>query len=264
MLSDDYLYRFGGIARLYGQPALEKLARCHALVIGVGGVGSWAAEALARTGVGQLTLVDHDDVCLSNTNRQLPAITDQVGRFKVAVLAERFRGINPELKTKTLSEPFTAASAESILQTPYDVVVDAIDDLANKCLLIAECHQRHLPVVTTGGAGGRRNPALIQVADLTESFQDPLLAQVRKVLRKQYGFSREEGVRFGVPTVFSTERPYYPTADGCVVQEGKDKPQGPLDCTTGYGTATFVTGAYGFTAASAAVQILVNPTNSST
>lgn len=258
MLSPDYLYRFGGIGRLYGQQALELLANTHAVVVGVGGVGSWAAEALARTGVGKLTLIDFDDICISNTNRQLPALQGEVGKLKVEVLHQRLQLINPEIQVQALAESFDSDSVDRHLGQELDIVVDAIDGLANKCLLIAECKRRGLPIVTTGGAGGRRDPSLIKVDDLSRSFQDPLLARVRKTLRQQYGFSNQEGDEFGVPTVFSTERPYYPTADGCVTQAGKDKPQGPLDCNTGYGTATFVTGAYGFAAASLAIQILVS------
>ncbi|MCB0386227.1 MAG: tRNA threonylcarbamoyladenosine dehydratase, partial [Bdellovibrionales bacterium] len=161
---------------------------------------------------------------------------------------------------RTMTESFERATADRILGCGLNLVVDAIDDLTNKCFLIAECQKRNIPVVTTGGAGGRRDPSLIRVADLSQSFQDPLLARVRKTLRQEYGYPKDENESFQVPTVFSTERPYYPTADGCAVQSGpKDKkPKGPLDCTTGYGTATFVTGAYGFSAASLAIQILVD------
>lgn len=260
MVSDDYAFRFGGIGRLYGTKSLQTLAASHVAVVGLGGVGSWAAEALARSGVGTLTLIDYDDICLSNINRQLPATQEQVGKLKIDVLKNRFLSINPELKIHLKDKGFDPSSCTDLFDGGFNLVVDAIDDLPNKCLLIAECQKREISLVTTGGAGGRRDPSLIRIADLSQSFQDPLLARVRKVLRQEYGYSKNEDDLFHVPTVFSTERPYYPTADGCVVQSSaKDKkPKGPLDCNTGYGTATFVTGAYGFAAASVAVQILVD------
>lgn len=236
--------RFGGLARLYGADGLERLHRAKVCVVGVGGVGSWAAEALARSGVGQITLVDLDDVCLSNVNRQLHALDGAIGRPKVEVMAERIHAIHPGCQVRAVAEFFTETTAEQILGVPFDFVVDAIDQVTNKCLLIARCRQKALPIVCAGGAGGRRNPAAVQVADLAQTTHDALLQQVRKKLRDDHGFPRDPKATFGVPCVFSTE-PAIPPAEGCA---------GRVTCDNGYGTASFVTGTFGLVAASCVVS----------
>src|SRR5688572_28200628 len=170
----DYNQRFSGIARLYGTDGAARLRSAHVAVIGVGGVGSWAVEALARSGVAALTLIDLDEVCVSNINRQLPALTSEVGKSKVLVLKQRLQGINHNCIVTAVEEFFTAASAEHLLATPYDYVVDAIDSLANKCLLIARCRDKNIPVITVGGAGGRRDPTAIKIDDLAFASHDPL------------------------------------------------------------------------------------------
>ena len=140
-MNDDYLARFGGISRLFGSAALARLSAAHVCVVGVGGVGSWTVEGLARSGIGALTLIDLDDVCLTNVNRQVHALDGQVGRAKVEVLAERVRLINPVCRVMTLMEFFTKASADRMLETKFDYVVDAIDSVTNKALLLAECQE---------------------------------------------------------------------------------------------------------------------------
>jgi tRNA A37 threonylcarbamoyladenosine dehydratase len=254
----DYETRFSGIARLHGAAGLARLRRAHVAIIGVGGVGSWTVEALARSGVGQLTLVDLDDVCLSNVNRQLPALDGEIGRPKVEVLARRIRVINPECVVHVRADFFTAATAESILAAGFDHVVDAIDDLANKCLLIARCRERNIPVVTTGGAGGRRDPTAVRVTDLGRSTHDRLLLQVRKRLRKEFGFPAEPDRSFNVACVYSGEPPVYPRPDGTVCAAREEDSALRLDCESGYGTAAFVTGAFGFAAAAAVVRQLTD------
>src|SRR5262245_31811925 len=176
--------RFGGILRLYGKDGQERLRHAHVCVIGIGGVGSWAVEALARSGIGNLTLVDLDDVCISNVNRQLHAVTGEFGKPKVEVMAERVKLINPDCPVHAQQLLFTAGTAETLLATNYDCVLDAIDQTAMKALLIARCCNRGLPIVTTGGAGGRRDPTAIRVDDLARSTHDGLLAATRKLLRE--------------------------------------------------------------------------------
>lgn len=253
-LSDDYVARFGGLGRLYGAAALPRLQAAHVAVIGVGGVGSWVVEGLARSGVGALTLVDLDDVCVTNTNRQLHALTGNVGRSKVAVLAERVRAINPECRVTEAMEFFTAHSAERLLAPRYDWLVDAIDGMSNKALLIASCVTANQPLLTVGGAGGRRDATRIRVGDLGESQGDDLLRLVRKKLRRDHGFARGEGNTYGIPCVFSNEKPVYPWADGSCSTEPEPGTSLKLDCASGFGTGVFVTGAFGFAAAGEVVR----------
>ena len=255
--TSDYRTRFSGIARLYGHRGLERLHRAHICVVGVGGVGSWAVEALARSGIGALTLIDLDEVCLSNTNRQLPALTHEVGKAKVEVLAERVHGINPGCSITSVVEFFTASNAEALLSTPYDYILDAIDNVRNKCLLIAEARARKVPVLTTGGAGGRRDPAALKIADLAFSTHDPLLQQVRRRLRLEHGFPTRLREPFEVESVFSTEPPVFPRPDGTVCSTRDPNADFRLNCESGYGTATHVTGAFGFAAAGEIVRRLV-------
>ena len=255
MSEQDYGTRFGGIGRLYGLEGLERLRAARVCVVGVGGVGSWAAEALARTGVGALTLIDMDDVCVTNTNRQLPALSDTVGRMKVDVIAERARLINPDCDVLALEEFFMESTADELLSPGYDIVVDCIDDLRNKALLLSECLKRDIRVVTCGGAGGKRDPTQIQEADLARSGADALLRRLRAKLRKQYGFEPEGD--WGIPCVFSREKPVFPGADGQVCETPDPTQNLKLDCASGFGTATFVTGTFGFAAAAAAVEVLV-------
>jgi tRNA A37 threonylcarbamoyladenosine dehydratase len=254
----DFEERFGGIARLYGRAGLERLRSAHAAVIGIGGVGSWAAEALARSGVGALTLIDLDETCISNVNRQLHAVDGALGRAKVEVMAERIRAINPLAAIRPIVEFFTEANAERLLAPGYDAVLDATDGVTNKARLIALCRSRGLRIVTCGAAGGRREAASVRVADLAAVTHDRLLAEVRKQLRGSYGFPREEK-SFGVPAVYSPESPVPPedAPSDCGSEEtptplGDDSRR--LNCNAGLGSATFVTGTFGF----AAAGLLVN------
>ncbi|RME33413.1 MAG: tRNA threonylcarbamoyladenosine dehydratase, partial [Gammaproteobacteria bacterium] len=208
-MQSEQTLRFGGISRLYGEQALACLRQAHVGVIGLGGVGSWAVEALARTGIGNLTLVDMDEICVSNVNRQLHALEGAIGRSKAEVLAERVRAINPSCRTRAINRFFRQESAEAILAAGYDCVIDAIDSVREKCLLIAACREHHIPLIVTGGAGGRRDPGRIEVADLARAHGDRLLRKVRGELRRTYGFPRS-GRRFGIECVFSGEQPSWP------------------------------------------------------
>lgn len=255
---DDFNKRFSGLARLYSVPGLERLRMAHVCVIGVGGVGVWAAEALARSGVGVLTLVDLDDVCVTNTNRQLHALDGTFGKLKVEAMAERIAAINPTCRVEAMAEFFTAKNCHELLSRNFDCIIDAIDSVKSKCLLIAECRKQKISLVTTAGAGGRRDPTTVRVVDLVRVFNDPLAALVRKKLRREYGFPKEPKMDFDIPCVFSTQRPIYPREDGSVDYQREPGADYRLNCDYGFGTASFVTGAFGFAAASEAIKLITN------
>lgn len=258
---DRYQLAFSGVRRLYGADGQERLRRARVCVIGVGGVGSWAVEALARSGVGALTLVDMDDICMSNTNRQLHAIEGEFHKAKVDSLAARARAINPECQARPVREFFTAANARRLLAPRFDFVFDAMDAVREKALCVALCREMGVPVVTSGGAGGRRDPARVRVDDLARVTHDRLLQSLRKTLRAEHGFPRGER-KFGVEAVCSSEPPVFPQSDGrvCATREGGADLR--LDCRSGLGTAAFVTGAFGFVAAARIVErISSSPSN---
>lgn len=248
---DDYDLRFGGIRRLYGVRAFTRFRHAHVVVVGVGGVGSWTVEALARSGIGRLTLIDLDDVCVSNVNRQLHALDGTVGRPKVEVLAERCRAIQPGIEVVADSAFVTPTNLAEHIPEDADHVVDAIDSVLAKAALIHWCRRRKLPIVVTGAAGGQTDPTRIRVADLARTEHDPLLAKVRARLRRDFGFSRNPKRRFSVECVYSDEQLVYPGGDGevCLAKPGKGEAT-RLDCASGFGAATFVTGSFGFVAAS--------------
>ena len=250
--------RFAGIARLYGQQGLQRLQAAHVAVVGIGGVGSWVAEALARSAVGEISLFDLDDVCITNTNRQIHALTGAVGRPKVAVMAERLRAINPACVVHAVADFVTRESMAACITEEMDCVVDCIDSVPAKAALIAWCKRRKIPVITTGGAGGQIDPTQIRVADLNKTYNDPLAARVRSTLRRDYGFSRTQGRNYSVPCVFSTEQLRYPQADGSVCQTKGFVGDGvKLDCAGGFGAVMMVTASFGMVAAARAVDKLV-------
>lgn len=259
MNRSEYETRFLGVTRLFGERASETLRRAHVCVVGIGGVGSWAVEALARSGVGTLTLIDLDEVCASNINRQLPALTSVIGQPKVQVMRQRILEINPECTVQAVEAFFTGQNVHALLAGPFDYLLDAIDDVPNKCLLLAECRDRKVPVVTTGAAGGRRDPGAIRVADLALASHDPLLRAVRRELRGEHGFPTAPEVPFGIEAVYSTERPGPPVDQEVSAGECFSAGAGPrrLNCDSGYGTASFVTGSFGFAAAGQVVAGLV-------
>ena len=246
--------RFGGVERLYGRDSLERLRAAHVAVIGVGGVGSWTVEALARSGVGGLTLIDMDDVCITNTNRQLPAIDADIGRPKVAVLAGRVRQINPECDVRAVVEFFTESSCDRLLEPRFDFVVDATDLMSTKARIIAHSRKRGLRVLTVGGSGGRRDASQVRCGDLGGSGGDKLLKVVRVKLRRDYGWARGEGNFYDVPTVFSTEPQVFPWSSGEVCATAEPGSNLRLDCASGFGAACFVTGTFGFVAAGEIVR----------
>jgi tRNA A37 threonylcarbamoyladenosine dehydratase len=244
---NDFESRFGGIQRLYSADGLQRLRRSSVRVVGLGGVGSWAAEALARSAVGQITLVDFDDICVTNVNRQLHALDGTIGRPKSEVMAQRIQSINPDCQALPVRQSFNASTAPQIL-SHFDWVLDAIDQVANKCLLIALCRQNHIRIFSSGGAQGRRDPAAVQVADLAHTTHDALLQHVRKTLRDEHGFPRDPKTPFNVPCVFSRE----PRV--CPVSAADPGDGGPARRDNAYGAATFVTGTFGFLAVSRIVS----------
>ena len=257
-LTEDYLNRFSGLSRLYGREALPRLAAAHVCVVGVGGVGSWTVEGLARSGIGRITLIDLDDVCITNVNRQLPALDGQVGRPKVSVLAERVRLINPYCEVITHTEFLTASTSDRLLSTRFDCVVDGIDSVANKSVIIAACVARKLPCVTVGGAGGKRDCTRVRSGDLGEAIGDDLLRLVRKKLRRDHGFAHGEGVVFNVRCVYSAEKPVYPWADGSCQVDPEPGMNLKMDCASGFGTAVFITSVFGMAAASEALGLVLS------
>lgn len=259
--------RFDRIGRLVGDDAMETLMRSHVMVIGLGGVGSWAAESLARTGVGRLTLVDFDEICITNFNRQLHALQGLVGKQKSEVMTERLSRIHPQAEITAMARFYNADSCDEILgpegSRGPDFVIDAIDNITAKCHLLATCKKRGIPVISSTGSSGRLDPTRIQIADLSETSIDPLAKAVRKILRQQYGYP--ETGSFGIPAVFSPEPPTapedlaYDKGQGfkCVCPQG-DNPYFQCDNRNIIlGNSSFVTGAFGFACSSYVVRALI-------
>jgi len=258
--NSPYYLRFSGIERLYGAGSLEKLKSSHVAIVGLGGVGSWSAEALARSGVGRLSLIDLDDICITNTNRQLHAIETCIGKPKVDALKERLEKINPEIQVNAIVDFYTENSASFLInERGFDFLIDAIDSVPNKIRLIGHCLEQKIALATVGGAGGRRDPSLVSASDLSQSTNDGLLRRVRKGLRKA-GLVGSEGP-FNIACVFSRENPVYPGEDGCLMRKASQASSARLDCSSGYGTASFVTGTFGFMAAKLALDHLVGDLN---
>ena len=250
--------RFSGIARLYGQDACELFKKSHICIIGIGGVGCWAVEALARVGIGELTLVDMDEVCINNSNRQLHAMDGEIGRPKIDVMGDRIKRINPHCKVNLVNDFFMKSTADAIMSAGFDYVLDCIDSVNSKCYLLYYCRRNKIPVISCGGAGGRANPMMVTVKDMSNAYKDPLLAKVRKTLRNEYNFPKNPKRRFRIPTVFSPEELIYPQPDGTVCSAKADSEGGmKLDCESGYGTASFITGTFGFIASSLLIHKLL-------
>jgi len=250
--------RFGALDRLYGAGTMARLAACHVAVVGVGGVGCWAVEALARSGVGKLTLIDLDDLCVTNTNRQIHALEGTVGLPKVRAMGERVRQISPGCEVVEEAAYFGESTAERLLEgRGYDGVIDAIDGARAKALLVARVNRLGLRLVSCGGAGGKTRAECVRIDDIALAINDPLLRRVRALLREEHGFPDEDRVPFGVRAVFSTERPSYPWADGTMGRSAEPGSSLSLDCRSGFGTSTQVVGAFGFAAAGEMVGDLV-------
>lgn len=248
--------RFHGMMRLFGKSGLAIIQKSHVCVIGIGGVGSWAVEALARSGIGRLTLVDLDETCLSNVNRQIHSLTETIGRPKTEVMGERVHSIHPQCQVHLINDFVTEETIASILQGPFDYILDAIDGLKNKCLIASLCKVKGIPLLTSGAAGGITNPLDIRISDLNHCHHDKLLMRMRKKLRRDFGFPKATKIQWGIDAIFSVSPRVYPSLDGSVCDlKGPDNDL-KLDCESGLGTASFVTGSYGFFAASHIIKKL--------
>lgn len=253
----DLVRRFSGVDRLYGEAVTQRFRAAHAVVVGLGGVGSWAAEALARSAVGRMTLVDLDHVAESNTNRQIHALGDVYGKAKVDAMAERLRAINPSCRLRAIDE-FATPDNVAMLVDGADVVLDCIDQVVAKAALIAAARAAGVAVITCGAAGGRVDPTRIRCDDLARLAGDPLLARVRHKLRRDHGFpvAGKRTPRFGVPGVYSDEPLRRPAAVRDA--EGGSRPGAALACA-GYGSGVVVTATMGFVAAARALEAIAGP-----
>lgn len=255
--------RFDRMGRLVGDPGMEKLFRSHVMIVGIGGVGSMAAESLARSGVGRITLVDFDEICITNTNRQLHALQGLIGRKKAGVMAERLRKINPQARIDDQPEFMSAETSERLLAERPDYVVDAIDNLTAKAHLIATCRARGIPVISSMGAGSRIDPLCAKIADLADTHSDPLAQQLRKILRSKHDFPADGP--WGIPAVFSDETPrdpvelHYDLGQGfkCVCPQGQNNLHSCDRRNVIHGTASFVTAQFGLLQAASVVQAIV-------
>ncbi|WP_233116311.1 tRNA cyclic N6-threonylcarbamoyladenosine(37) synthase TcdA [Aggregatibacter actinomycetemcomitans] len=252
---DNYEQRFGGIGRLYGADALARLRQAHICVIGIGGVGSWAVEALARSGIGKITMIDMDDICVTNINRQIHTLSGNVGQLKTNVMQQRVKLINPECEVNVIDDFISSENLARYLHNDYDYVIDAIDHVKTKAALIAYCKRHKINIITVGGAGGQTDPSQIQIADLGRTIQDPLLAKVRSVLRKDYHFTQNPKRKFAIDAVFSTQPLIFPqVGDSCATSA-------TMNCANGFGAATMITATFGFFAVSRVIDKLLQKNN---
>lgn len=268
----DFDRRFGGIARLYGAQGLARFRAAHVCVVGVGGVGSWVVEALARSAIGKITMIDLDNLAESNVNRQIHALTDTLGKAKVTALHERIQQINPYCQVTEVEDFLTPDNiGEMIVEGRFDYVIDAIDNVRAKVALIAYCREHKIPLLTSGGAGGQIDPTKIEIRDLCRTEQEPLLAKVRKRLRAWHKFPRGTKNKFGIDAVFSTEPLRFPEGEVCEVDtddaadgldtvdaDGRRQDAGVtgLNCA-GFGSAMVVTASFGLVAAGFVLRKIV-------
>ena len=250
----DSARRFAGVARLYGASTLAAFRQSHVTIVGIGGVGSWAVEALARSAVGQLTLIDLDMIAESNVNRQVHALDGEFGRAKVSAMAQRIGLINPACEVHEIEDFITPENVTQLLCASCDYVIDATDQVRTKAAMIAWAKLRAVPLISAGSAGGQLDPARIAITDLARTIQDPLLARVRARLRREHGFPREPGRKFGIPAVFSSEAVRPPLVEGAC--GGRPVASG-LSCA-GFGSTVCVTATFGFIAAGEVLRHLAS------
>lgn len=253
----DFARRFGGVARLYGADGLAKLQTMHICVIGIGGVGSWAAEALARNAVASITLIDLDNIAESNVNRQLHALDGAFGLAKVTAMAQRIRLINPAAHVFEVEDFVTTENIADLLGRGFDGVIDCVDDAKAKAAIANYCKQHNIALAMTGAAGGRTDGTRIRQADLSAVTHDKLLAKVRNGLRRDYAFSKAEqtkqtSARMGIACVYSDEEVIKPE-QLCTLEGGAIS---GLNCA-GYGSSVCVTAPFGFVAAGLLLQQLL-------
>lgn len=261
----DYERRFGGLQRLYGPESMGYLSAAHVLVAGIGGVGTWCAEALARSGVGTITLVDLDHISESNINRQLHALSDTIGQSKVDAMAQRVVAINPECRVHRVDDFVTPENAASLFAAGPDVVIDCTDQVSAKIAMILEGKRCNIPVLVCGGAGGKTDPLTLRAGDLSLASHDALLSRLRNILRRQHGYPRafaqagkraRRVPRMGVRALWFEQAAILPaqwentaeTADAAGLQG--------LSCA-GYGSVVTVTATMGMAAANQALALLL-------
>lgn len=252
----DNQRRFSGVRRLYGEQGLANLQQAHVLVIGIGGVGSWTVEALARNAVGKLTLVDLDNIAESNINRQIHALDENLGKAKVTAMRERIAAINPQCEVVEVEDFVTPDNVSQMLASSPDIVVDCMDDTKAKIALAAYCKQHQLPLVMVGSAGGKLDATRLRLADLSQVHGDRMLAKVRNQLRRDHAFPKasdhKKSARFGIMAVYSDEPVERPEEACDTSQTGLTG----LNCA-GYGSSICVTASAGFIAAQQAIQHLL-------
>lgn len=259
--------RFDRMGRLVGDPVMAKLFQTHVMVVGLGGVGSFAAESMMRSGVGKITLVDFDEICITNFNRQLHSLQGSVGEKKATVMAERMKKINPQASVLSIPQFYNARLSTEIFEEATrvqgsrpDFVIDAIDSVTPKCHLLAKCRDEGIRVITSTGSAGKLDPTRIKITDLAKTNKDPLAKAIRRILRDQHGFP-QEGV-FGIPAVYSDENTRapeelkYDNGKGfrCVCPQGQNEFFNCDNRNVILGNASFVTGAFGLTCASIVTQ----------
>lgn len=238
---------FQGLIHLIGKPAFENRTKVHVTIIGLGGVGSWAAETLVRSGVCKITLIDLDDICISNSNRQLHTTHKNIGKSKVLTMQERLTDINPYAEIRSVQEFLNAGNIEMLIDK-NTFVLDAIDSLKTKCELLTYCKLNNIQIVTTGGAGGKTNPLNIIVKDLNETFNDPFLQRIRKKLRLHFDFPKKKKIKYGIPTIFSPEVVLNMPIEQCYLDDSKLNPKN-INCNSGLGTTMSVVACFGIIAA---------------
>jgi tRNA A37 threonylcarbamoyladenosine dehydratase len=257
--------RFGGLARLYGPQAIAALRQARVAVVGIGGVGSWAAEALARHGVGALTLIDLDHIAESNINRQVHALSETLGQSKVAAMAARVKGINPDCQVTTVDDFLTPDNVSEILPETLDVVIDCTDQMSAKVAMALQARARSQALIVCGGAGGKTNLLALRVGDLAEATHDALLARLRNILRKQHGFARASTQagkprkripKMGVRVLWLDQPAILPEAWQEAPQATPDAGLQGLSCA-GYGSSVTVTASMGLAAAAEAVNNII-------
>jgi tRNA A37 threonylcarbamoyladenosine dehydratase len=251
--TNQHSRRFNGVAHLYGKDALDHFGKAHIIIIGIGGVGSWVVEALARNAIGKLTLIDMDVVAESNINRQLPALTSTLGKNKIDVMKQRVQDINPQCEVVCIDDFIHQDNLQELISNDADFVIDCIDSSKVKASLIYHCKRRKIPIITLGGAGGQTNPELIKTADLSRTEHDPLLSKTRKLLRKNYNFPTNLKRRFGIPCIYSTEHLTYPGNEST-----KSTIKTNLSCAGGIGSSVMVTGTFGFMAVAYVLKKICN------
>lgn len=283
MSAIDIARRFGGLSRLYGDTGLAKLQTAHIVVIGIGGVGSWAAEALARNAIGTITLIDLDNVAESNVNRQIHALEGEFGKAKITAMAQRIRAINPSCQVREIEDFVTPENVAELLDFPpemkADVILDCIDDAKAKIALADYCKSTKTPLIMAGAAGGRLDPTRIKSVDLSAVTGDKLLAKVRNQLRRDYGFPKasnaKKSSKFGITCVYSDELVLQPN-EVCALEKNTDFINDALEANiheassdeknaraitglncAGYGSSVSVTATFGFVAAQLALNCVL-------